>query len=131
MLGVLTTLMDITEAEIGAIRLNKRVENLALIAREAVELYDLVSSERGVHMVTRLAPGVFVSVDRARIRQALANLIDNAIKYTAPGGQIKITVSRARRMQPSKSPTPVSESLPPTRPIRAVSSESGDCDRDG
>jgi signal transduction histidine kinase len=94
-LGMLTTLMDITEAETGAMRLDKRVEDLALIAREAVELYDLVSSERGVHIVTRLTPGVSVSVDRARIRQAFANLIDNAIKYTPPGGQIKITVSRA------------------------------------
>jgi signal transduction histidine kinase len=93
-LGMLTTLMDITEAETGAMRLDKRVEDLALIAREAVELYDLVSTERGVHMVTRLEPGVFVSVDRARIRQVFANLIDNAVKYTAAGGQVKITVSR-------------------------------------
>jgi signal transduction histidine kinase len=94
-LGMLTTLMDISGAETGAMRLDKRVEDLALIAREAVDLYDLVSSERGVHLVTQFAPGVFVSVDRARIRQAFANLIDNAIKYTAPGGQVRITISRA------------------------------------
>jgi signal transduction histidine kinase len=94
-LGMLTTLMDITEAETGAMRLDKRIEDLALIAREAVELYDLVSSERGVHLVTTFTPGVFVSVDRARIRQAFANLIDNAIKYTAPGGQVRITIRRA------------------------------------
>jgi signal transduction histidine kinase len=93
-LGMLTTLMDITEAETGAMRLDKRVEDLAVIAREAVELYDLVSTERGVHMVTTLEPGVLVSVDRARIRQVFANLIDNAIKYTPAGGQVKITVSR-------------------------------------
>ncbi len=93
-LGMLTALMDITEAETGAMRLDKRVEDLAVIARDAVELYDMVSTERGVHMVTRLEPGVLVSVDRARIRQVFANLIDNALKYTAAGGHVKVTVSR-------------------------------------
>ncbi len=92
-LAMLTTLMDITEAETGAMRLDKRSEDLASIAREAVDLYDMVSSERGVHIVTRLAPGVSVLVDRARIRQVCANLIDNAIKYTAPGGRVEVTVS--------------------------------------
>ncbi len=92
-LGMLTTLMDITEAETGSMRLHKRMEDLAAIAREAIDLYDLVSSERGVHIVTRLAPGVLVSVDRPRIRQACANLIDNAIKYTAPGGRVEVAVA--------------------------------------
>lgn len=92
-LGMLTTLMDITEAETGAMRLHKSNEDLASIAREAIDLYDLVSSERGVHIVTRLAPGVVVSADRARIRQVCANLIDNAVKYTAPGGRVEVTVT--------------------------------------
>jgi signal transduction histidine kinase len=92
-LGMLTTLMDITEAETGAMRLHKSSEDLAAIAREAIDLYDLVSSERGVHIVTRLTPGVIVSADRARIRQVCANLIDNAVKYTAPGGRVEVTVT--------------------------------------
>jgi signal transduction histidine kinase len=92
-LGMLTTLMDISEAEAGAMRLDRHPEDLADIAREAVELYELVSNERGVHIVTRLAPGILVIVDRARVRQVCANLIDNAIKYTAPGGRVEVTVS--------------------------------------
>jgi signal transduction histidine kinase len=92
-LAMLTTLMDITEAETGSMRLDKRAEDLSSIAREAVELYDLVSHERGVHIVTRLPPGVLVVVDRARIRQVCANLVDNAIKYTAPGGRVEVSVS--------------------------------------
>jgi signal transduction histidine kinase len=92
-LGMLTTLMDITEAETGAMRLHRSVEDLGSIAREAIDLYDLVSSERGVHIVTRLTPGVLVSVDRARIRQVCANLLDNALKYTAPGGHVDVTVT--------------------------------------
>ena len=72
-LAMLTTLMDITEAETGAMRRDKHVEDLSTI--------------------TRLPPGVLVVVDRARIRQVCANLIDNAIKYTAPGGRVEVAVS--------------------------------------
>lgn len=94
-LAMMTTLMDITGAETGAMRLDRHVEDLAAVAREAVDLYDIVSTERGVHIVTRLSPGVLVTIDRARIRQACANLIDNAVKYTGAGGQVEVTVARA------------------------------------
>jgi signal transduction histidine kinase len=92
-LSMLTTLMDITGAETGAMRLHKRREDLGAIARESVDLYDLVASERGSRIVTRISANVFVTVDRARIRQVCANLLDNAIKYTPPGGHIEITVT--------------------------------------
>lgn len=96
-LAMLTTLMDITEAELGAMRLHKRPEELSGIAREAVELYEHVSSERGVHVVTRLSPGVEVLVDRQRVLQVAANLLDNAIKYTPAGGRAEVTVTKDER----------------------------------
>ncbi|MEA2753099.1 MAG: hypothetical protein QOI41_7242 [Myxococcales bacterium] len=92
-LAMLTTLMDITEAETGSMRLERRPEDLASIVREAVELYEHVSSERGVHVVTRLSHVVMVMVDRQRILQAIANLLDNAIKYTPAGGSVAVSVS--------------------------------------
>ena len=92
-LSMLTTLMDITGAETGAMRLERKPEDLADIARESVELYDFVATERGVHLVTQLAANVRVNVDRARVRQVCANLIDNAIKYTPAGGHLEVSVS--------------------------------------
>jgi signal transduction histidine kinase len=92
-LGMLTTLMDIAEAETGAMHLEKHVEDLGRIAREAVDLYDLVSNERGVHIVTTITPGIDVLVDRRRILQACANLLDNALKYTPAGGRVEVTVT--------------------------------------
>jgi signal transduction histidine kinase len=94
-LAMLTTLTDIIEAEAGAMRLDKHREELARIAREAVELYDFVSKDAGVRLVTHLTDGVGVCVDRRRLAQVCANVIDNAIKYTPAGGQVEVSVFTA------------------------------------
>ncbi len=91
-LSMLTTLTDISEAEAGAMRLDKRIEDLGAIAREAVELYDFVSKEAGVSVVTHLAGDAQILADRRRIAQVAANLIDNAIKYTPAGGRVEVSV---------------------------------------
>ncbi len=91
-LAMLTTLTDIIEAEAGAMRLDKHEEELGRIAREAVELYDFVSKDAGVRLVTHLADGIVVCVDRRRLAQVCANVIDNAVKYTATGGQVEVSV---------------------------------------
>ncbi|HEY4103339.1 MAG TPA: HAMP domain-containing sensor histidine kinase [Polyangiaceae bacterium] len=91
-LSMLTTLTDIVEAEAGAMRLDKHSEDLAEIAREAVDLYDYVSKDAGVTVVTHLEPNVRVLVDRRRLSQACANVLDNAVKYTPAGGRVEVSV---------------------------------------
>jgi signal transduction histidine kinase len=91
-LAMLTTLTDIIEAEAGAMRLDRHPEDLSQIVREAVELYEFVSKEAGVTVVTHIAPGVRVLADRRRISQVCANVIDNAIKYTAVTGRVEVSV---------------------------------------
>ncbi len=94
-LAMLTTLTDVVEAEAGAMRLDKRAEDFAQIVREAVELYDFVTKDAGVTVVTHLAPNVNIFADRRRISQACANIIDNAIKYTPATGRVEISVFSA------------------------------------
>lgn len=90
-LNMLNTLMDITEAEAGMMKLRREPVDLAQLAREAVELYEYVAEEKHINVSLDSPSPVIVSVDRTRMRQVFANLLDNALKYTAPGGQITIS----------------------------------------
>jgi signal transduction histidine kinase len=92
-LSMLNTLMDIAEAEAGMMKLQGESVDLCQLACEIVELYQYVAEEKKISVRTELPNSpVLVSVDRIRMRQALANLLDNAIKYTPENGQVAITV---------------------------------------
>lgn len=92
-LSMLNALMDIAEAEAGTMKLQRESVDLCQLAREVFELYQYVAEEKKITIRTELpATPVLVSVDRIRMRQTLANLLDNAIKYTPENGQVAITV---------------------------------------
>lgn len=93
-LSMLTTLMDISEAETGTMRLNVSEVNVAQAVAEAVELYEDAAEDAGVAISTSVPAALMVRADRDRLRQALANLVDNAIKYTGAGGRVEIEAER-------------------------------------
>ena len=97
MLVMLNTLMDISEAESGAMPLQREPVDLREVAARAVELYRDVAEAKGVTLTTGDRPVKRWSYgDRVRLEQVAANLIDNAVKYTPPGGRVVVGVAVAR-----------------------------------
>jgi signal transduction histidine kinase len=92
-LVMLNTLMDISEAESGTMQLRREDVRLADIASRAVDLYKEVAEAKGVTLTLTSTSDVVISADPIRLEQAAANLIDNAVKYTAPGGRVDVQVS--------------------------------------
>jgi signal transduction histidine kinase len=64
--------------------------NLSELVASMVELYAPVSEERGIRLESSVAPGAEVQGSRQLLAQALANLLDNAIKFTPDGGRIRV-----------------------------------------
>ncbi len=87
---MLNTLMDISEAETGTMKLSLENINLGALVEEVVELYDDVADEKSIKLSTNAPSDVYLRADRVRLRQVLANLVDNAVKYTPSGGSIDI-----------------------------------------
>lgn len=86
-LVMLNTLMDISEAESGAMPLRRETVDLADVVTRAADLYREVAESKGVSLMIQTSPAT-VAGDRVRLEQVAANLIDNAVKYTHAGGQV-------------------------------------------
>jgi signal transduction histidine kinase len=91
---MLNTLMDISEAETGAMKLDPEEINVAPLIDDIVELYGYTAEEKGVSVYTGFPKELYLTADRNWVRQVLANLLDNAIKYTPTGGRIDIEACR-------------------------------------
>ena len=90
-LTMLNTLMDISEAETGLMRLERQAFPVASLVEEIIELFQFVSEEKQIIVTANIPPGLQVIADRNRLRQVLVNLLDNAIKYTPGGGHVEIS----------------------------------------
>jgi signal transduction histidine kinase len=91
LLATFNALLKIAELESGA-RLDQTAPlDLSEVARSAAELYEPVAEEKGFALSVVAEPNVGISGDWHLLSQALANLLDNALKY-AGGGQIELRV---------------------------------------
>jgi signal transduction histidine kinase len=88
--ATLTALMDISEAETGTMKLVPERFQLAALAQEAIALFLDEADEKGITIQSTIPPDIELTADRTRLRQVLANLIENAVKYTNPGGRVEV-----------------------------------------
>lgn len=94
---MLNTLLDISEVETGAMKLNLQRVDAAAVAREMADMYRDVAEEKNVALTIAAAAAepCLVIADENRLRQAVGNLLDNAVKYSAPGGEVRVEVKGA------------------------------------
>ncbi|NTV94433.1 MAG: HAMP domain-containing protein [Thiobacillus sp.] len=94
LMQVINTMLDITEAEAGLGGLKLAELDLAELVGQVVELFAGVAEDKGVALAGEVAGPVPVRADRRKLQRALANLVDNAIKYSPAGSRVRVTASR-------------------------------------
>jgi signal transduction histidine kinase len=86
------TLLQLSRGDAGTIRLSRDVFDLGDLARDVAASLSLLAEERRQRVDVVAAPDVRVSADRLVLRDAVTNLVDNAIKYSPPGATVRIQV---------------------------------------
>lgn len=95
--GMITTfnaLLSIARIESGEGAGQMEAVDLVAIAQEMVELYEPAAQDAGFVLQLKTAPAPPVRGSRALISQALANLLDNALKYAVGGTTIRIDIRK-------------------------------------
>lgn len=91
LLNLINDILDISKIEAGAVELVERRIKIGLLLKRALCLVEERADNRGVHLRTSIPPrmpGLYV--DERRIIQVVLNILSNAIKFTPPGGTIKV-----------------------------------------
>ncbi len=90
-------LLMISRVEAGSVAAEMSTIDLSAIVADSAELYEPVADEAGLAMTTDIEPGIEVQGNRELIGQAIFNLIDNAVKYSAgaeAGGEVSLRLKR-------------------------------------
>ncbi|MDA8216447.1 MAG: heavy metal sensor histidine kinase [Dehalococcoidales bacterium] len=91
---LVSDLLTLARADSGEMELEREALALDELADAVVAQLRPLADARGVHLgVGRAEPTVVVG-DETRLMQLLFNLVDNAIKYTPPGGEVTVSVER-------------------------------------
>jgi signal transduction histidine kinase len=94
-LGMFASLTRISQIEANDRTAGFRAVNLAEIANEVVELFDAAAEDKGAHIEAAGAPLALISGDRDLLFDAVANLVDNALKHGRDAGQVSVEVTRS------------------------------------
>jgi PAS domain S-box-containing protein len=91
-LTTITALLRITEIEHSRRREGFSDVQLAPLIREAGDLYDPIAENKGVTLRVEALDGATVHGDRDLLFEAVANLLDNAVKFTPEGGRVELAL---------------------------------------
>lgn len=92
-LATFDSLLKIAAAEAGVAAAELRPLDLGALARDAAELYEPLADEKEIRLVVATPPAPPVAAQRELLAQAVANLLDNAVKHTPAGGRIAVSVA--------------------------------------
>jgi signal transduction histidine kinase len=90
LLDMINTMLTISETEAGLGRLESESFNLAALVADAGELFLPLAEDKKVRLTWQIPPKANFSGDMRKIQRMIANLLDNAIKYTKTGGTVEM-----------------------------------------
>jgi PAS domain S-box-containing protein len=92
LLALINDLLDLSKIEAGRLELRRETVDVAAAIEEALSSVRPQSFTKSIEIETNIESSAAVRADRLRFKQVLYNLLDNAVKFTAEGGRVRIDV---------------------------------------
>lgn len=90
---IINTMLMISKTEAGVVNPSHEIFDLAALVREACELFEITAEDASLTLTCDLPDACIFCGDARMLQRMLANLLDNAIKYTPPGGKIETSLA--------------------------------------
>ena len=88
-------LLDVTRLDTGKLSLNRKPIDLCALVRQILKMMKNEADKKKIEWLSDLDPSLdHIYVDKSRITQLLLNLLTNAVKFTPPGGSVKVSLGR-------------------------------------
>jgi heavy metal sensor kinase len=97
LLGMINTMLEISEFEAGVATLNITTVNISALIEEACDLFQPLAEDKGLVIKAQVPPQCLLSGDKHKLQRVATNLLDNAIKYTSSGGTITVSVEEGEK----------------------------------
>lgn len=95
LLEMINALLQISEAESGAMKIDSEFLDVSYMIRNACALYQASAENKAISLETEAPEYVSFCGDKRRLQRMIANILDNAVKYTPEGGRIRVVLEDA------------------------------------
>ncbi len=92
LIQMINTSLDIAEAEAGLDHAKKEQLNISALTQDACELFEPVAESKFIDMTVTFEPVCQINGNRQNLQRMIANVLDNALKYTPENGKVDIKV---------------------------------------
>jgi heavy metal sensor kinase len=93
LLDMINTMLTISKTEAGVEKISSDEVDITALVHSACELFDPLAEEKNVALSCRAPEKTIISGDPRMLQRMLANLVDNAVKYTPAGGEVEVSVA--------------------------------------
>ncbi|WOH36089.1 ATP-binding protein [Thalassotalea fonticola] len=93
LIHMINATLDLAEMEAGAATINMTAVNFSKLINDACDLFQPLAEEKLITIKMNIIESCYVTGDEEKLQRMLANLLDNAIKYTDKNGQINVELS--------------------------------------
>jgi len=95
LLRVISDILDMARLEAGRIEIDREPLDFDAVVEQTVSTFTAEAKQGGVALETNAAAGTMVAADKEAVRQVVANLVSNAVKFTPEGGTIHVSTTQA------------------------------------